>query len=176
MHVGIPPEGYCLKPSEELREFMRRSIFLARGGSGLPEKGKPLATIGDYTSRLLLERGYRPQLIVIDCMVERQRIGCLPSPPGYRVVRVANPRGCITWSLWREVSAAWGTKPTIIYVDGEDDLAAIPAIIEAPDEALIAYGIPWSGLAVVNASWARTLAETITRCSSLESLLPDPPL
>jgi len=38
------------------------------------------------------------------------------------------------------------------YVDGEEDLLAIPAILESPDNALIVYGQPSQGVVVVTAS------------------------
>jgi len=167
LHTAAPPPGYCLRPGEELREYMRRSIFLAAGGRE-PERGRPLAAVGDYTASHLLRRGYRPHLIVVDCVVERRSVDCLQPPPGYRVARASNPRGCITWSAWRIVAEAWRGPPTIIYVDGEDDLVAIPVIIEAPDDAVVAYGIPWAGMATVEAAWGRTLAEYISRSSTLE--------
>jgi uncharacterized protein (UPF0218 family) len=40
----------------------------------------------------------------------------------------------------------------VIFVDGEEDLLAIPAILESPDNAFIVYGQPSQGLVVVTAS------------------------
>ena len=37
-------------------------------------------------------------------------------------------------------------------MDGEEDLLAIPAILESPDNALIVYGQPSQGVVVVTAS------------------------
>jgi len=37
-------------------------------------------------------------------------------------------------------------------VEGEEDLLAIPAILESPDKAIIVYGQPSEGLVVVTAS------------------------
>jgi uncharacterized protein (UPF0218 family) len=40
----------------------------------------------------------------------------------------------------------------VIYVEGEEDLLAIPAILESPDNAIIIYGQPSQGVVVVTAS------------------------
>ncbi|MEM4069082.1 MAG: DUF359 domain-containing protein, partial [Thermoplasmatales archaeon] len=37
---------------------------------------------------------------------------------------------------------------TIIEVEGEEDLASIPAIVLAPDGAIVIYGVPDKGIAV----------------------------
>jgi uncharacterized protein (UPF0218 family) len=42
-----------------------------------------------------------------------------------------------------------------IIVDGEEDLLAIPAVLEAPLRALIVYGQPSQGIVVVEASSQR---------------------
>ena len=161
MHTAAPPQGYCLKPGEELREYMRRSVYLARGSSPTP-RGLVVA-VGDYTLRRLLSEGVEPILAIVDCLTRRERVEC-PGLPGYRVLRVHNPRGYISWQAWLAVAGAWGEK-TLVVVDGEEDLLAIPAILEAPGDALIAYGIPWAGLNVVEAYTAKPLAEYIARSS-----------
>ena len=40
----------------------------------------------------------------------------------------------------------------MIFVDGEEDLLAIPAVLESPDNALVVYGQPSEGLVVVTVS------------------------
>ncbi|AEM38126.1 protein of unknown function DUF359 [Pyrolobus fumarii 1A] len=171
MHVASPPPGYCLEPSEELREYMRRSKYLAYNTAELSELSKRddrLAVIGDYTARLMLKHGLHPHIVIIDCLTRRERIECINAPPGYRVVRAWNPRGYISWDSWSVIAEAWErSNPTMILIEGEEDLTAIPAIIEAPDGAVIAYGVPWSGLVVVEADWARAVALHIVNASML---------
>ena len=173
MHLAAPPRCYCLVPGEELREYMRRSIYLAAGGARVEElEERSVAAVGDYTFARLLEEGIEPVLGVVDCETMREWRGCPRAPPGYRVVRVRNPRGAISWEAWEAVADAFvrGGRVLVI-VEGEEDLVAIPVILESPDEMLVAYGVPWAGLNVVEAAWAKPLAEYIARSSRLESCL-----
>ena len=170
MHLAAPPVCHCLVPGEELREYMRRSVYLAAGGGRLEAlRGRIVVAVGDYTFMRLVESGVRPVLGIVDCETLREWRGCPEPPSGYRVVEARNPRGRISWEAWRAVAEALETRgETLIIVRGEEDLVAIPAILEAPEDALIAYGVPWAGLNVVEAVWARPLAEYIARVSRLE--------
>ena len=40
-------------------------------------------------------------------------------------------------------------KDVVIYVEGEEDLLALPCIVESPDGGLVLYGQPSQGLVVV---------------------------
>lgn len=173
MHVAAPPECYCLVPGEELREYMRRSLFLAAGGARVEElRGRLVVAVGDYTFRSLVEAGVELLLGVVDCETLREWSGCPEPPPGYRVVEARNPRGTISWEAWRAVAEAVSSRErTLLVVHGEEDMVAVPVILEAPDELLVAYGIPWAGLNVLEAGWARPLAEYIVRLSRLERCL-----
>jgi uncharacterized protein (UPF0218 family) len=66
--------------------------------------------------------------------------------------RVRNPAGVITRQAWDAIREAMQHREAVIFVDGEEDLLAIPAILESPDSAFIVYGQPSQGLVVVTAS------------------------
>ncbi len=165
MHTAAPPPGYCLEPGEELREYMRRSLVLARGRSPTP-RGAAVVAVGDYTLRSLIAEGVEPTLAIVDCATRREEVGC-PRLPGYRVVRVYNPRGFIAWGAWSAISLGMVAGRTLLVVEGEEDLLAIPAILEAPPDSIIAYGIPWAGLNAIRAYEARPLAEYVARTSRI---------
>ena len=173
MHLASPPRCYCLVPGEELREYMRRSIYLAAGGATVEElRGRSVAAVGDYTFARLLEEGIEPVLGVVDCETMREWRGCPRAPPSYRVVRARNPRGMVSWEAWEAVADALARgERVLVVVEGEEDLVAIPVILESPGEMLVAYGVPWAGLNIVEAAWAKPLAEYIARSSRLESCL-----
>lgn len=75
-----------------------------------------------------------------------------------RTYRVRNPAGVITQEAWDTIKEALRQREAVIFVDGEEDLLAIPAIIESPENSFIAYGQPSEGLVVVT-STAATKAE-----------------
>ena len=173
MNLAAPPYCYCLVPGEELREYMRRSVYLAAGGSEVSElHGRRVVAVGDYTFRVLVEHGIEPVLGIVDCETLREPTGCPQPPPGYSVLRARNPRGMISWEAWRVVAEALSSGArSLVYIEGEEDLTAIPAILEADDDTVVAYGIPWAGLNTVEAAWARPLAEYVARSSRVEVCL-----
>ncbi len=167
MHTAAPPDGYCLVPGEEQREYMRHSVFLA-AGSSRPEEllTDRLVVVGDYTARTAFTLGVEPLAVIIDCVTRLEEVECLEPPRGYRVVRVRNPRGMVCSGAWRAVAEAVREGKVMVVVDGEEDMLALPAVLEL-GEGRVAYGIPWAGLQVVEASWARTPVEHIVRESRL---------
>ena len=166
MHIAAPPDGYCLAPTPEQREYMRRSVYLASGGHRIEElRGDRVVVVGDYTARVALSAGIRPLLVIVDCATMRRRVDCPEPPPGYRVVRVVNPRGLICSWAWRAIAESMDSGGhTLILVDGEEDLLAIPAILEL-GEGLVAYGIPWAGLHIAEAETVAPIAELIARAA-----------
>ena len=66
-----------------------------------------------------------------------------------------NPPGCITNELWNSIDNSYkkiSKKRVIIEVDGEEDLATLPAILLAPNrDVTIIYGMPDKGVVVVKA-------------------------
>ena len=58
----------------------------------------------------------------------------------------------MTKEAWDAIREALRDREALILVDGEEDLLAIPAVLESPDNALVIYGQPSEGLVVVTAS------------------------
>jgi uncharacterized protein (UPF0218 family) len=64
---------------------------------------------------------------------------------------VVNEAATITTSMYNAVLEAWSSGPTVkLVVTGEEDLAALPAILHAPEGATVIYGIPDMGLCLVH--------------------------
>ncbi len=119
----------------------------------LVQRNKPskLTTVGDVVSRETLAAGIQVSLRIIDQMTLRKRI----SPVEIKVERtykVRNPAGVVTKEAWDAIREALKDREALILVDGEEDLLAIPAVLESPDNALVVYGQPSEGLVVVTAS------------------------
>ena len=74
---------------------------------------------------------------------------------GKKSVRIKNPPAHISYNLWNTVKNAFSNleKNSLrIEVDGEEDLAALPAILFAPRDVTIIYGLPNKGVVVVKST------------------------
>ncbi len=119
----------------------------------LVQRSKPskLTTVGDVVSRETLAAGIHVNLRIVDQMTLRKRISPVEIK-AERTYKVRNPAGVVTREAWEAIKEALREKEALILVDGEEDLLAIPAVLESPDNALVVYGQPSEGLVVVTAS------------------------
>ncbi|MCL4449731.1 MAG: GTP-dependent dephospho-CoA kinase family protein [Candidatus Thermoplasmatota archaeon] len=110
---------------------------------------KMLVTVGDVVTATAIRYKIIPKLSIVDFKTKRDEI--LPSMPNKwdRRISVKNEPGSISVDLWNSIETAFKSKGnTLIEVDGEEDLASIPAILMAPDGAIVIYGVPDKGIAV----------------------------
>jgi uncharacterized protein (UPF0218 family) len=115
------------------------------------DKPSKVITVGDVVSRETLATGIQVNLRVVDQMTLRKSISPVEIR-AERTYRVRNPAGIITTEAWDAIREALQHREAVIFVDGEEDLLALPAILESPDNAFIVYGQPSQGLVVVTAS------------------------
>jgi len=117
------------------------------------QKSKPpkVTTVGDVVSRETLTAGIQVNLRIVDQLTLRKRISPVEIK-SERTYRVKNPAGVITSEAWDTIREASKDREAVIFVDGEEDLLAIPAVLESPDQALVIYGQPSEGLVVITAS------------------------
>ena len=111
-----------------------------------------LLTVGDVVTATLADAGRQPDIAVIDGRTEREPIdpaveATLSALAGRRL-SVTNPPATISESLLTTLREAATTTelPLTISVDGEEDLAALPAILALPDGASVVYGQPDEGM------------------------------
>ena len=110
----------------------------------------PLVAVGDLTVATFLKIGIWPNISIVDFHIARQKtfnnlsdLGFTTSNPD---VIIKNPAGVISKKIIREIhKAIVRNKKTIIQVIGEEDLAAIPAILLSPLGTHIFYGQPNKG-------------------------------
>jgi uncharacterized protein (UPF0218 family) len=145
---------------EDVKERLRKPLgLLVRGRPEevmlqLPQllaqlKPSQIISVGDVTSGMLLELGLRPKVMVVDGRVERRRYPP-PGSSGYETVRVENPPGCISAEAAEMLERALESgEYTMVLVDGEEDLLALPAIYLMPDDAVVLYGQPGAGCVIV---------------------------
>jgi GTP-dependent dephospho-CoA kinase len=119
----------------------------------LVQQSKPskVTTVGDVVSRETLAKGIQVGLRIVDQMTLRKKIDRVEIK-AERTYRVKNPAGVITKEAWDTIKEAMKDREALIFVDGEEDLLAIPAVLESPDNAIVVYGQPSEGLVVVNVS------------------------
>ena len=137
----------------ELKEPMGRIYtdadeLLAAGGT-------PMIAVGDMVTYHLLEAGHTPAVALVDERTEREAVDervreALDAAEFDRERRVENPAATLTVDLLEALDEAIGSQETtLLDVDGEEDLAALPAILAAPDGASVVYGQPGEGMVLV---------------------------
>lgn len=129
-------------------------------GAARAKKAAFVVAVGDVTTERLLEAGVVPRLVVVDHRTKRTTDTAAADAAveelvkkGAPLVRVKNPAAVVTEALWDAVATALASAAgggcTVIEVDGEEDLAALPALALAPKGALVCYGQPDQGMVVV---------------------------
>jgi uncharacterized protein (UPF0218 family) len=115
---------------------------------------KKIAAVGDMTAFYLLEASVTPDLTIVDNKTKR-----LPTPDhvqdrlkydSYKTIKVENPAATLNPKLIELIKDSLaGTERIKIVVDGEEDLATLPAILYAPLGSAVVYGQPNEGSVLV---------------------------
>lgn len=107
-----------------------------------------LILVGDAVARSLAV--LRPHIVIADGKIERR---CVALPRAGKKIVCVNPRGGISRGLAKAVRKAvtesLKTRAILVRVRGEEDYAALPAILFAPLRSVVAYGQPRRGIVVV---------------------------
>lgn len=109
---------------------------------------KKTITVGDVTTRKFRDLGKIPKISIVDFKVNREVIE-ESEFKNSKIVRVRNPAGTVTADLQNEILHAFQDNNkwnTVIIVNGEEDLAVLPALLYAPIGFEIYYGQPGVGL------------------------------
>ncbi|WP_225332770.1 GTP-dependent dephospho-CoA kinase family protein [Halomicrobium urmianum] len=137
----------------------------------LADAGEPLVAVGDIVTYHLLEAGRVPSVAFVDERtkradvdpevreaIEARRSGTSASagddrqePFGFERERtVDNPPATLTADLLAALAdgLAEGDR-TLIRVDGEEDLATLPAVLAVPEGGSVVYGQPDEGMVLV---------------------------
>jgi uncharacterized protein (UPF0218 family) len=146
------PLGQLLKgePAGTINELKKKLSSL---------KPPIFASVGDYVSGNLLAAGIKPDIVVVDNRIMREKIA--PIVHGMRQVNVSNPAGTIQEGAWRVLNDAITLKRKLaVVVEGEEDLLVLPLMASMPTGSVIVYGQPGEGLVVVTVTeerrgWAR---------------------
>jgi uncharacterized protein (UPF0218 family) len=126
-----------------------------RGDRAAPDA--PIIAVGDVVTYHLRKAGRVPDVALIDGKTEREAVDAeieseLAAAEERRIA-VENPAASLSAELLEALDEALSdADPVIIEVTGEEDLAALPAILAAPDGASVVYGQPDEGMVRVAVS------------------------
>tara|TARA_B100001758_G_scaffold111671_1_gene95678 strand:+ start:2092 stop:3114 length:1023 start_codon:yes stop_codon:yes gene_type:complete len=125
-------------------------IAMAAALDGMPLHVNLLVTVGDVTTRTLLEMGVTPDLALIDGMTKRAQLDAkdLVNPETFHHhLKATNPAGFLTPSLCTAIQSALGADESVLLeVDGEEDLAPLMIHCFAPIGTVVLYGQPKTGV------------------------------
>lgn len=118
------------------------------------KSSKFLISVGDATTNNLLKNEIYPNISIIDNLIQRKNHdhNIIHTK---NLLNAENPPGTITDNLWETIELAIekstkNDERQLIVVDGEEDLAVLPCILLAPEDAVVLYGQPNEGLVFLN--------------------------
>lgn len=137
----------------------------------LQDAATPLLAVGDVVTAHMLNAGHTPAVAIVDRQTERSAVDewvadAVAGATGFdHELTVTNEAATLSVSLLLAIRAAIAAAEdtaTLLRVDGEEDLATLPALCRAPDGATVVYGQPGEGMVRVTAD-----AETKQTASGL---------
>lgn len=108
-----------------------------------------IIAVGDVVSRETHGAGITVNLRILDHISMRKPFEAFNLRIN-KTYRVKNPAGVITLEAWETIKQAMKDDEALIVVEGEEDLLALPCIVESPTNSLVLYGQPSKGLVVVD--------------------------
>ena len=118
-----------------------------------------IVSVGDQVTYTLLMNSIKPIFCIIDYKTKRniceKEIIKLLKKFGKKTIKIENPPKIITDELWETIELIYKKFEIESYkieIDGEEDLAALPAILLAPRDVTIIYGLPNKGVVIVKAN------------------------
>jgi len=156
---------------DELRSSLKEPLGRLYKGNGQEcitamEKellfAKKVVAIGDMTAFYLLKASVVPDLLVVDNKTKRMPVSDhiikMLDHESYKTIRVKNPAATISKDLIDLIQDSLNSDEHVkIVVEGEEDLATLPAILYAPMGSVVVYGQPNEGSVLVNVTPERKL-------------------
>lgn len=175
----IPKQTLTLTP--RLRQELKRPLgTLIRGPSEetmkelskIIQKQNPecIISVGDVVSQNMLEQNIKPNIIIVDNKVMRKSSEPIRTTVKKRIC-VKNPAGSLTAETWAAIEEALRFKqPTQVFVEGEEDLMTLVAVLKAPKNSLVVYGQPHEGIVAVKAD--KAIKERVRKLVDAMETLP----
>jgi len=135
--LGLLIQGSFDKTMKTLKELIEK------------EKPSKIISVGDTVSDNMLKHGVSPQVLIVDNKVMRKPIQAI-AVNADQTLHVKNPAGTLADEAWTVIKEALrGKRRTRVFVDGEEDLLTLVAVLCAPENSLVVYGQPHEGIVVV---------------------------
>ncbi len=136
---------------DRLREELKKPLGQLIVGEDLGKIGEPIITVGDITTEKFNKLNLNQKISIIDFKVSRKEkfadLSELGFENGIKSIHVQNPAGQISPELFSVIISAFLERErVIIQVEGEEDLAVLPAVLAAPLGAEVFYGQPDRGV------------------------------
>jgi uncharacterized protein (UPF0218 family) len=137
---------------EDLRGELKEPLGPVYTDAGLllGDATEPIIAVGDIVAYHLLEAGHQPAVALVDGRTKRERVApeVLEAVDGFdHQLEVDNPPATLTDELLAALEESIYRPGTVVVtVVGEEDLAALPAVLVAPDGASVVYGQPDEGM------------------------------
>lgn len=127
-------------------------------------KEHSFCTVGDVVTANAFRAGLTPDIAIIDGITKRSPYLSMPEFSG-RIIHVANPAGALSNDLLRAIENASRARPSVIVVEGEEDLTVLPLVNSLKDGEIILYGQPDEGVVLCTVgSDLRRHADEILAC------------
>ncbi|MGB9598790.1 MAG: DUF359 domain-containing protein [Minisyncoccales bacterium] len=127
---GIPIFGKRKRVKERFLKFIEK------------KGGKKIIAVGDYCSFSL-----PADVKIFDGKIRRKKIN-LPPKFGCGALKCKNPPGTIQAEVWPKIKKAIKENKNL-FVEGEEDLLVIPAVLVSPKNSLVIYGFPKKGICAI---------------------------
>jgi len=133
-------------------EALLKAVDETRERRGSADEGPArLVAVGDVVTYHLREAGRVPDVALVDGKTEREavreEVETALAATEERRVPVENPAAALSAALLDALAEALAASdPVTIEVTGEEDLAALPAMIAAPLGSTVVYGQPGEGM------------------------------
>jgi len=157
-------KGRKLRGTDEaprrLPEQMRSDLKAPKGEIFTVEEGPPedrivanlndlepniVVAVGDVTSETVNAAGYTPDVCIVDGITRRGNYDL--SLDGEIEYTLYNPAATIYPEAWSVIDTAIHDKQkSLVFVEGEEDLMGFPAVLLAPEGAVMLYGQPDVGI------------------------------
>ncbi|WP_298521245.1 GTP-dependent dephospho-CoA kinase family protein [uncultured Methanobrevibacter sp.] len=128
------------------------------------KSSKFLISVGDATFDNLTKYELYPNIGIIDNLIQRKD-HTHDIIRADHILKADNPAGTITDDLWETIGQALELSNTgecyVIEVAGEEDLAVLPCILMAGQDATILYGQPNEGLVLLKVSDMKNKAQKL---------------
>ena len=111
---------------------------------------KRIISVGDIVSQNLIEHEIFPELVIVDGRNLRAEIG--DNIDCNNTITVENPQSEITGELWVAIERFFKDKTKRfkkILVEGEEDLAVMPAVLHGDGDTVVLYGQPERGVVII---------------------------